>query len=217
MSVGTDRVIVNCGGYDGVDSAWSRAARATAAHSTVTVDDTNACELLPDGMGRVPVKVTAERFDADDAAGIDVRHDGYRARFKLDHVRRLALAADGQRVTGEDRLIGPGGERYTVRFHLHPTVSAASVENGAAILLRPPGGAGWRLAADEGVLSLGESVYLGRRGEMRRSGLVTVVGGLNGTETVVRWSIAAVPAKPERRGRAVKGSERDPEAQADGR
>ncbi len=195
FSVGADRLIVNCGGYDGTDPAWSRAVRATAAHSTVTVDDINACELLPDGMGRVPVSVTAERFDDDDGVGVEVRHDGYRARFKLVHVRRVKLASDGQSVAGEDRLIGPGGERYAVRFHLHPAVSAALIDNGMAVLLRLPGGAGWRLAADQGVPTLGESVYLGRRGAMRRCGLVSVIGGVNGSETVIRWSLAAVAAR----------------------
>lgn len=213
LSVGTDRVIVNCGGYDGADQAWSRAMRATAAHSTLTVDDTNACELLPDGMGRVPLAVVAERFDADGALGIEIRHDGYRARFKLDHARRLALAADGQALHGEDRLTGPGGERWTLRFHLHPAVSAALVEDGTAALLRLPGGGGWRLVASDGVLSLGESVYLGRRGEVRRTRQITVVGGLNGTETVIRWTLAAVGA---RKGRAGLRDAPVPESRAGG-
>lgn len=212
LSVGTDRVIVNCGGYEGPDESWSRAMRATAAHSTLTVDDTNACELLPDGMGRVPVAVGAERFEADGASGIEIRHDGYRARFKLDHVRRLTLAEDGLSVLGEERLNGPGGERWTLRFHLHPSVSVALVEDGTAALFRLPSGAGWRLVASDGILSLGESVYLGRRGEARRSWQIAVVGGLNGTETVVRWTLAALGA---RKGRALKDA-LAPEPRADG-
>ncbi|MEX2649861.1 MAG: heparinase II/III family protein [Alphaproteobacteria bacterium] len=203
FSVGADRVVVNCGAYQGPDRAWATALRATAAHSSVTVDDTNACELLDDGMGRAPVEVAAERIEDGDASGVEVRHDGYRARFKLDHVRRLALAEDGQRLAGEDRLIGPGGERYAVRFHLHPAVSAALLEDGSAVLVRLPAGGGWRFAADAGVLSVAESVYLGGGGAVRRTRQMVVVGGLNGSETVIRWELAAVPTRSERRGRAV--------------
>jgi len=200
MSVGADRMVVNCGAYQGADANWELALRATAAHSTVTVDDTNSAELLPrGGLGRGPGHVRVERAEQDGEQGLVVEHDGYQSRLQLAHRRTLWLSADGQRLRGEDRLIGPGGERFAVRFHLHPGVPAASVEDGSVALLRLPSGTGWRLSATGGVVAVTDSVYLGRPGEMRRGQQVVVSGGLNGEETVIAWELAAIPAKAERR------------------
>ncbi|MSP82519.1 MAG: hypothetical protein EXQ94_06200 [Alphaproteobacteria bacterium] len=198
MSVGTDRMIVNCGPYRGNDPAWAAAARATAAHSTVSVDDTNSSAILAAGVGRAPVNVVPERTESDTATGAIVAHDGYGSNFHLTHRRRIELSADGQRVVGEDRLTGSGGERFVVRFHLHPSVPAALVEDGSAILLRLPGGGGWRFAAGGGVIGIAESIYLGRDGERRRGQQIVVSGGLNGSETVIEWDLAAVAAKDRR-------------------
>ena len=46
---GDQRVIVNCGAQP-ADGDWRLAQRATAAHSTIAVDDTNSSILMPDGM-----------------------------------------------------------------------------------------------------------------------------------------------------------------------
>jgi uncharacterized heparinase superfamily protein len=209
MSVGADRLVVNCGPYHGHDAAWAAAARATAAHSTVTVDDTNSSAILPDGVGRAPVSVTVERTEAEGAIGAVVVHDGYAPNFRLTHTRRIELATDGARLAGEDRLTGPGGERFALRFHLHPAIPAALVEDGSAALLRLPGGGGWRFAAEGGVLGIAESIYMGRAGERRRSQQIVVAGGLNGEDTVIRWELAAVTAKGERKGGRGAAAARD--------
>ena len=55
LSHGRDRIVVNCGGYRGSKPAWRRLSRASAAHSVLVVDDTNAVEILADGsLGRGP-------------------------------------------------------------------------------------------------------------------------------------------------------------------
>ena len=47
MSVGKDRLIVNCGAHEGRGEWWT-AQRATAAHSALVVNDTNACVFAAD-------------------------------------------------------------------------------------------------------------------------------------------------------------------------
>ena len=103
-------------------------------------------------------------------------HDGYRPTGRLLHRRTLRLSTDGDALRGEDILDGPGGERFALRFHLHPGVRAAVIENGAAALLRLPSGAGWRLSMSGGVLEVTESAYLGT-GRMQRSRQVVVSAG----------------------------------------
>src|SRR5206468_3410941 len=81
--------------------------------------------------------------------------------------RRLFLSPGGGDLRGEDTLVGEGRGRYAVRFHLHPRVQASLVQDGSAVLLRLPSGLGWRLRTSTGTLVLADSIYLGRRGEMK--------------------------------------------------
>ncbi|MFP6778338.1 MAG: heparinase II/III family protein, partial [Alphaproteobacteria bacterium] len=68
LSAGKERLIVNCGAWRGDDEAWRKALRATAAHSTLTVNDTNSCELFDDGsIGTGPTRIESQREDQEGA------------------------------------------------------------------------------------------------------------------------------------------------------
>ncbi len=200
MSVGKERLIVNCGAAPRSDGAWRQAPRATAAHSTLTLADTNAAELLDDGhIGRGPQAVRCERDEADGEVWLDASHDGYVPAFGLVHRRRLYLSGAGDDLRGEDSLVPPPGSvatparhPFALRFHLHPQVQAAMVQDGSAALLRLPGGMGWRLRVSGGRMGLEESVYMGSRGEMSRSQQVVIrgmTGGERGPGAPVKWAL----------------------------
>ncbi len=196
LSVGPERLIVNCGAHASERPEWREAQRATAAHSTVTIDDTNSVGVRPDGTaGRRPRHVTCARRDDADDASIDAGHDGYRAPFRRTHRRRLRLNRDGSELRGEDVLEGRRGKSFAARFHLHPTVTAALLGEGAGALLRTPSGAGWRLRAADAAMEIAESVYLGRRGETKRCEQVVLTGPLKGGEVTLRWALARVEGR----------------------
>mgnify|MGYP000609640697 CR=1 FL=1 len=193
MSVGPYRLVVNCGARPGAEAAWRDLMRGTAAHSTVTVADTNAAEVLPGGgLGRRPKEVPCERNEEDGNTWLEASHDGYRDNLGIVHQRRLYLAADGSDLRGEDTLFGPAGHPFSVRFHLHPSVQASMVQSGGAVLLRLPNGQGWRLHGAGGKLSLEESIYLGRPGTVRHTLQVVLAGTTRADETVVKWRIGRV-------------------------
>ena len=199
LSVGKERLIVNCGAWRGPDGQWAQALRASAAHSTLTVDDTNSAVVLDEGgIGVGPNRVDATREEKDGAVWLEASHDGYGQPFGLKHTRRLYVATDGGDVRGEDRLTAIGGARragrsFAVRFHLHPDVQASLVQDGASVLLRLPSGTGWQLRASGGALDLGESVYAGRAGEWRRTEQVLITGGIGDAETIVKWALRRIP------------------------
>jgi uncharacterized heparinase superfamily protein len=220
MSIGKERLIVNCGAYGGTNPAWRLAQRATAAHSTLVIDSTNSSEVLAGGgLGRRPRTVLCRRNEADGNVWLEASHDGYVKPFGLVHKRRLYLAAGGEDFRGADSLVAPaggpgsappprrgrsqreGGQRFAVRFHLHPQVKASLVHNGVAALLRLPSGTGWRLRASGGVMSLEESVYLGPGdGRVRRSEQIVVratIGKAGGDAPAaeVKWAIDRIADK----------------------
>lgn len=200
LSVGRARMIVNCGSMAGLDpapngaqaAAWALALRGTAAHSTLTVDDTNSSEAVADGgLARRPSKVTVERQEEDGAVLIEASHDGYRRPFGLTHHRRLFVNPTGDDIRGEDRLEGDGNRPFALRFHLHPSVQVSAVQAGNAALLRLGGGAGWRLRANGGDLTIEESIYCGDGSDIRRSSQIVISGrtGAGKTPTLVKWGL----------------------------
>jgi uncharacterized heparinase superfamily protein len=190
MSVGRERLIVNCGAFPAGSGQWRDAMRATAAHSTLVIADMNSSELKPDGLGRRPLVVEAQRQEANGAHWLEASHDGWKKLFGAVHRRRLYVAESGEDVRGEDVVEAPNPQPFTLRFHLHPDVNASLQQDGEAVLLRLRSGSGWRLRADGARMSLEESVYLGGH-EPRRSEQVVLTGYADGPQQV-KWAISKV-------------------------
>ena len=207
VDVGNTRVIVNCGPAPAADPAWRAAQRATAAHSTLAIDDTNSSEVLPgaeSGLGRRPTRVLADRDEQEGHVWLFASHDGYAHRFGLIHRRRLFLDAAGADLRGEDSLdpVDParpvGAHGFTVRFHLHPEIDASLVQDGTAVLLRLPGSgrnrpSGWWFRAEGGGLALADSIYLGS-GETRRTQQIVISGVTGPSGVTVKWAMQQTDA-----------------------
>ena len=190
LSIGRDRLIVNCGAYPAGSAEWRDAARATAAHSTVIIGDTNSSELKPNGLGRRPTDVKAQRQEANGAHWLEAHHDGWMKPFGAVHRRRLYMSESGEDIRGEDVIEAAQPQPFVLRFHLHPDVQAVLQQDGEAVLLRLRSGGGWRLRADHAQLTLEESVYLGGA-EPRRTEQVVLIGHADGPQHV-KWAISKV-------------------------
>ena len=198
LSAGRERLIVNCGGWRGSDDRWLEALRATAAHSTLVVDDTNSATLGSDGtIADGPNAVKVERRERDGATWIDASHDGYLDSLGLIHKRRLYVGAMGSDVRGEESLAHMRqrrrrGREFAVRFHLHPDVRCAMTEDRRAALLRLPSGAMWQMRAAGASMSIDESVYAGDGARRRRSSQIALTGPIEDAITV-KWAFKFLP------------------------
>jgi len=219
MSVGRNRLIVNCGATELKGPEWRLAFRATAAHSTLTLgerssavflDDDRAARLLGWRILTGPEKILSERSETDDGVWLETAHDGYVQRFGVEHRRRLFVAGDGEDIRGEDSLVqtkaaraqeagggrgGKGGKAkkrmvpYAARFHLHPDVRASLARDGKSVLLLLPSGDGWQFRAAGGQIGLEESAYLGAGDSVRRSEQIVVRGDLGPRPAVIKWAL----------------------------
>jgi uncharacterized heparinase superfamily protein len=173
FSIGAQRLIVNCGAPDANRITARRAARATAAHSTLLIDDTSSCRFagqrglekwLHDEILSGPRQVGVERQNLPMRTRLLLSHDGYRWRFGLIHERRLTLSTGGARLEGEDRLkpASPKANHshgYALRFHIHPSVRLQSVLEGRAVLLDLPDDSRWVFTAQEHQIDIEESIF----------------------------------------------------------
>ncbi|NBC32539.1 MAG: hypothetical protein GVY13_07670 [Alphaproteobacteria bacterium] len=203
MSDGRERLVVNCGAWpypDGAEAdgtgSWHAALRGTAAHSTVTVGETNALPIRPEGgfAGR-PGRVTISRVAEADGVHIEASHDFYGRLFGLRHERSLWISQDGGEIRGEDLLIPtgrPDGETvgFAARFHLHPDVTATPDAQGTAVGLRLASGGGWVFRSESGPVAVAESVYVGSGTQHRRTAQLVLSGASDRQETArLTWSL----------------------------
>ncbi len=224
LSHGRHRVIVNCGAGTAFEGEWRDMARATAAHSTATVNNRSSGRILRDLLTRLilghahvsgPPSVRTEREDSERGSIVEAEHDGYLKRLGILHSRRLYLDNTGSDLRGEDcfhrarrRLLGRRGanDEFAVRFHLHPSVRATLAKDGASVLLSLPNHVGWRFSAIGGEIQVEDSIYLVDTEQPRRSRQITVHGHV-GDGAVVKWALK----KSVRRGMANQtGNEASP-------
>jgi uncharacterized heparinase superfamily protein len=214
LSTKNQRIIVNCGIPATSRETWRQVARATAAHSTVTFNDTSSCRFLESpSFKRLlfgspiiagPSRVTVTREDRNGSVILNASHDGYADRAGVVHQRRLTLAADGSRLDGEDTfapargdsLPGSAQDEFAVRFHLHPSVKANRLSDGHSVILLMPNRDVWAFNAFEDRVEIEESVYLAGADGPRRTVQIVIYGNARKVPRV-RWSFApSAPALP---------------------
>jgi uncharacterized heparinase superfamily protein len=192
FSHGKERIIVNCGAVPMGSVQWRNACAATAAHSTLTLSDTNACDIDEDGGILGSVQASSQRFEEDGSHGLEMAHDGYRQKYGIVHNRILRLSGDGETLMGREILQskpgGKAGRDYAVRWHLHPGVQVSLSHGGQTALLRTPLGTGWRLRIENETLGLESSVYCGNAAP-RRSMQIKATGVTQEGDTFVTWSL----------------------------
>jgi uncharacterized heparinase superfamily protein len=210
LSSGADRIVVNCGAGGLTHQAWNAALRATAAHSTLTLSDTSSAHILPAGIARDllgprlvggPVAPVSRRAETAQGWTVEAMHDAYVALFGIQHERQITCSPQGLMVTGRDRLVpvegrtvaqAPAGRSYAVRFHIHPDVRVSRLEGGG-ILLKLPGGEGWRFRAGGGTLEVEESVYLGGP-VVRRAEQLVISGQIKDSPAEIAWVFEQIVA-----------------------
>jgi len=193
MSVGRERLVVNCGATRRLGDEWHQALRATAAHSTIVVDDTNSSELGKiGGLGRKPHNVQCSRREIDGRSILEATSDGYKGPFDLEHRRFLMMSPDGAELQGEDLLVGTGGKRFAVRFHLHPNVQATLIQHGNAVLLKPRRGRGWKLISPDREVLLEDSIYIEDGFRHRRTQQIVIPGEILGRGAAVKWQFVQI-------------------------
>lgn len=195
------RVIVNCGGSGAAGGLMpvrlEQGLRATAAHSTLTLDDANSTAVLINGklgsgVGEVEIDrrtLEAEQGGGGKATRLEASHDGYAARYGLIHRRILILRDDGTELRGEDLLVPTGrkGKRgkvgFAVRFHLGAGIEVGLSEDKQGVGLVLPDGSYWQFRSGGAEIRIEESIWTDGQGrpqpvqQIVLQGLVSRGGG----------------------------------------
>ncbi|EKF41921.1 heparinase II/III family protein [Nitratireductor indicus] len=185
MSSGRHQFIVNSGVDCFGDDSFRPLARTTAAHSTMTLNDTSQArfslspqwsDLIGTPLLSGPRKVECQRDDGDGEHRFAASHDGYVARFGLMHQRRLSLSAGGNLLEGMDSIRKPDGTRTlaegkdmaALRFHVHPDIDIYRDPEGRLILTGEATDT-WLFTSDDVEPVVEESIFFAGLGGPRKS------------------------------------------------
>jgi len=213
LSDGPHRIIVNCGAMSDERSPLFQAARATAAHSALTINDRSSLRMISPGrlarfigtpvIGK-RINVGSRRTRCDDGILLESGHDGYVERYGLRHERRIFLNHTGNEVRGEDRinriqrrrnpLIKNTCDTFTMRFHLHPDIQPTPTRDGRQIFLILPDKTGWVFSLLSGKISIDESIYLLDRPMPAKTRQLVICGEVH-DQVTVKWSFKKVSAE----------------------
>ena len=200
FSHGAQRIVVNCGGSGCVGGLMpvrlEQGLRASAAHSTLVLDDANSTAVLMGGKigsGVSEVEVDRRTLVGDKSGGatrLEASHNGYGSRYGLTHRRILILRDDGTELRGEDLLVPAGGKGkngkvgFAIRFHLGSGIEVGLSEDGQGAGLALADGSYWQFrVGGEGQLSIEESIWADGQGrpqpiqQLVIQGLVSRGGG----------------------------------------
>lgn len=217
MSTSGGRLIVNCGWSEEQPLSWRDSMRLTAAHSTLTISNRSAGELINTGVrrklfpGHIGVDVDAvesTRREQSEGVWLEMSHKGYLSSTGLSHRRKFYVHESGNDIRGEDSLLVPLGHTplshnalpFEIRFHLHPTVKATLAQDLHSALLIQPGKIGWRFRTDGGPMRIEESVYLAEGDKPVKSEQIVITGSAfadgdgESKSNRVRWSFRKLEA-----------------------
>jgi len=205
-----EKIISNCGAPPEGRDTYRALARATAAHSTLVIDDTSSCHFAPIDEDRWPAggpalegphKVTALRESDEASEKITATHDAYARKFGVIHRRTLTLGRDGGWLIGEDGL-EPASKRKSIkknpialRFHLHPAIRV-DVQEPEIVKLHLPSGTIWTFSCEKPV-TVEESILFASQDGSRRTAQLVIA------ETTdlgrIKWSLVREGDSPAAR------------------
>jgi uncharacterized heparinase superfamily protein len=201
------RLVINCGLPAVNKETWRQVARATAAHSTVTFNDTSSCHFLESGPFRrllfgTPIVGGPHNVPVESAEGAVLRtsHDGYAGDFGIIHHRTIQLRADGRVLDGEDSFTPSEGlaisadvaDEFAIRFHLHPAIKASRLSDGRGVILILPDREVWTFATLGSSVDIEESVFLAGTDGPRRAAQIVIYGHAR-EHAKVKWSFGHTP------------------------
>jgi uncharacterized heparinase superfamily protein len=209
---GPERLITGCGSNPDLEPLLKDAARRTAAHSVLSLKGEDSAVFTPDAVTGLrapegPAQLSIRRLEEGDDYLLEGQHGGWRVRHGLIYRRRLYVAKNGGRITGEDSLSRPMSEAtpmpvsalipFEIRFHLHPDVQVVDGPDDRTVFL----GLSWRQRVwrfrSETLLSVENSRYWGTA-VARKTRQLVIRGvadpGADGAHAPnrVRWALSRI-------------------------
>ena len=195
------KFICNSGSGKNLGEELSYLSSSTAAHSTVTINDTSSCifqknALIRKYFGNSLIEkhnIFKQEFKNDkEFIQCIVGHDGYEKRFKILHERQITLFKSKNHIEGIDSLKCKNIENknltFSVRFHIHPDIRITKTM-GNDILLSSSGGEGWIFRSPQIPTKIEKNLYFGNSDNIKETSFILLEGNVENENTNIIWHL----------------------------
>ena len=185
LSYKKNKIIINA--LSGLDEKINR---TTAAHSTLTLNNTNAYKILKnEHLSRVPEKLKVKRVERYEANVIEIENYGYKNQYDAVHKRLIYVDKEGLDIRGEDNIYCPIEITFDIRFYLDSTIKTLLTNNGKNILLRLKSGVGWKFSSSLDKINIASNRNININNQPITNEHIHLTGETKELITVVRWSL----------------------------
>ena len=194
FSSGGEKIITNCGASESLGKN-PEYLRFSAAHSTITLQNTNISEIKENNPHiKFPQSVT---FDTNIVSGNTIfegSHNGYQKKFDKIIKRKIEIKSNENKIIGEDKIISlksrNGKIIYHIRFHLVPGFIFNFTNNKKNIILKSKLNSMWLFKSDT-ELSVEDSILVDKNTTIPTKQIV-IKGITNNNKQVKQWSLEKI-------------------------
>tara|TARA_Y100000590_G_scaffold72611_1_gene79826 strand:+ start:1683 stop:3278 length:1596 start_codon:yes stop_codon:yes gene_type:complete len=163
--------------------------RKTAAHSTLTLDNTNAYKILKnDHLSRVPNIIKVKRTERYGANVVEIENYSYKNQYDAIHKRLIYIDKNGLDIRGEDNIYCPMEINFDIRFFLDTSIKTLITNKEKNIVMRLNNNIGWKFTSSLNKLNLIQNKNLNINDQPVTNEHIHLTGKTKELITVVRWS-----------------------------
>ena len=193
------KLISNSGYFQNIKHQLNNISRSTAAHSTLTLDNTSVSKFKKNKFGNYYIENNYKIFNKKiifekDQWVLSSSHDGYQNRYGLIHERNLEFNPNKNILIGKDRLIKKKNYKATnfdLRFHLALNSKVTKTQNGKVILIELDN-SGWKFTCNKYSIDIETGLYFGRKNLFVENQNIFISGLTQNEEQTIFWKIEKI-------------------------
>ena len=199
-----EKIICNTGYGKYIDSKISLLSCSTAAHSTLSLNDTSSSQFEKSTTIRKVYgnslinshKILYKQFtENEESFSLCATHDGYEKLCGYHHKRTIKVLKKENKIYGIDELKKirnvPVEVFYSIRFHIYPGIKVVKTKGGDTVLINLQSGEGWLLKSIENNLNIEKNIFFGGK-KILNNECICISGSFNEPETIINWQIEKV-------------------------
>jgi len=194
ISYNKEKIITNCGSVEKRVGKKPEYLRYSAAHSTITINNTNVSELIEKkSYKRAPKNIELIANEDENNFYWEASHDGYKNNFNRIVKRKLTISKKDFYIKGQDTIISTKinkkNDLFNIYFHLTPGCTSLLTNNKESVLIKTKKDNPYIFKSDHKI-SLGESISIVDGNKIEKTKQILISNySINQTKTV-KWSIS---------------------------
>ena len=193
------KVISNCGSANNFGGELPFLSQTTAAHSTLTINDTSSCLFQKNPLIRTfygnsliqKLKVYKKDLNSDkNTISVIAGHNGYQKKYNAVYERKVVISEEEEKVSGDELIIVAKKYlaflNFSLRFHVTPEAKLVQTQGGDILLSID--NQGWRFKCAH-VVKIEDSLYFASYDKITESKCILVEGTLKDKVNNINWSL----------------------------